>query len=302
MIYTLTLNPSLDYIVQSPNFKIGYLNRTVNETILPGGKGINVSIVLKELGVKSVALGFLAGFVGDDIKYMIDELDIVADFIAVPNGMSRLNVKIRGAVETELNGQGPHIDSASMQELLDKLSHLTSDDVLVLAGNIPRRLNQSIYTEICELVSKNGVCVVVDATMGLLTDTLKYHPFLIKPNHQELGDIFDVEISDKSEAATYARKLQEYGARNVLVSMAGNGAVLVTESGEIFEMDAPKGDAVNSVGAGDSMVAGFLAGYYETKDYEYALKKGVCAGSASAFSIGLATAGDIDRLMKEGIR
>lgn len=297
MIYTVTFNPSLDYIVTVDHFTRGIVNRTKNEIIFPGGKGINVSMVLKNLGYDNTALGFLAGFTGTQIQNMLEDKGINTDFIKVKDGISRINVKLRSDEESEINGQGPNILLGDIQKLYEKLDTLQENDILVLAGSIPDIMPGSMYKDIMEHLQDKHLNIVVDATKDLLVNVLAYHPFLIKPNNHELGEIFGVEIKDKADVILYAEKMQEKGARNVLVSMAGEGAVLVTETGEVFQAEAPKGKVVNSVGAGDSMVAGFLAGYLEHSNYADAFKWGVCTGSASAFSEELATKREVVFLM-----
>ena len=298
MIYTVTFNPSLDYIVAVENFACGTINRTVDEKIFPGGKGINVSMVLKNLGFENTALGFLAGFTGDRIEQLLEEKGVAADFIPVA-GMSRINVKLRSNEETEINGRGPAIADCDIKKLYEKLDVLKTDDVLVLAGSIPSTMPPTIYMDIMQHLQGRGVRIVVDATKDLLKNILAYQPFLIKPNNHELGELFGAEIVDKTDVICHARKLQEQGARNVLVSMAGDGAVLLAEDGSVYQAEAPKGVVKNSVGAGDSMVAGFLAGYLEYGNYEDAFKMGLCAGSASAFSEELATKDDVLELQKK---
>ena len=302
MIYTVTFNPSLDYIVTVKDFKTGVVNRTTEEIIFPGGKGINVSMVLKNLGYESTALGFMAGFTGEAICNLLDKKGITTDFITVEKGVSRINVKLRSNEESEINGQGPEILDTDIQKLYSKLDTLGDGDTLVLAGSIPDVMPQSIYMDIMKHLEGKNIRIVVDATKDLLVNVLAYKPFLIKPNNHELGEIFGVEINDKDDVVMYAKKLQEKGARNVLVSMAGDGAVLVTEDGQEFRAEAPKGKVVNSVGAGDSMVAGFIAGYLSTKEYIEAFKLGVCTGSASAFSEELATKAEVEELLKQNQR
>ena len=299
MVYTVTFNPSIDYIVRVGDFRLGRVNRTSDEIIYPGGKGINVSIVLKNLGVQSTAYGFLAGFTGDEIEHLLKEKGVCTDFIKVKTGKSRINLKMRSAQETEINGQGPYIESSDIKKLYEKLTLLKDEDILVLAGSIPDVMPESMYMDIMEYLQEKKLKIVVDATRDLLVNVLRYHPFLIKPNNHELGEIFGVELKGKDEVVTYAKRLQEKGARNVLVSMAGEGAVLVTEYGAVYQADAPKGKVENSVGAGDSMVAGFLAGYMENQDYFEAFKMGVCTGSASAFSEELATAEEVHALLEK---
>lgn len=298
MVYTVTFNPSLDYVVTVEDFTTGKVNRTKEERIFPGGKGINVSLVLKNLGVDSTALGFSAGFTGEEIKGLLQERGITADFIPVLNGFSRINVKLRSALESEINGQGPRIAKDNVECLYQKLDAVTREDILVLAGSIPASMSPDTYRDILAHLEGREIRVVVDATKDLLMNVLSFHPFLVKPNHHELGEIFGVEITSQEEAVVYARKLQEYGATNVLVSMAGEGAVLLTGDGQIYKAMAPKGKVVNSVGAGDSMVAGFLYGYTTFGDYKKAFAYGVCTGSASAFSEDLATKEQVEELLE----
>lgn len=298
MIYTVTLNPSLDYIVSVKDFVPGRVNRTEKEVIFPGGKGINVSIVLHNLGMTSSALGFVAGFTGEEIKKQVQTFHVAEKFIPVAEGMSRINVKLRSNEESEINGKGPNIQSADIELLMKQLDALQDGDVLVLAGSIPDMMPETMYRDIMARLSEKKVMVVVDATKDLLVNVLEYHPFLIKPNNFELGEIFGVELKSKEEVITYAKKLQEKGARNVLVSMAGDGAVMVAEDGTTYESNAPKGQVVNSVGAGDSMVAGFLYGYLTWHSYEKAFYYGLCTGSASAFSENLATKTEVEQLLK----
>ena len=293
MIYTVTFNPSLDYIVSVDDFKLGLTNRTSSELILPGGKGTNVSTVLKNLGLESTALGFVAGFTGNEIVKRLNDMGIKSDFISIENGISRINLKLKSIDGTEINGAGPDISEDKVNELVDKLNQLKEGDVLVLAGSIPSSMSDNIYRDIMADLKDRGVMIVVDATKDLLLNVLEYHPFLIKPNNHELGEIFDVKLTTREEVIPYGRKLQEKGARNVLVSMAGEGAVLIAEDGQVFDAPAPKGKLINGVGAGDSMVAGFVAGWIEKQDYEYAFHMGVASGSASAFSENLATKEEI---------
>lgn len=297
MIYTVTFNPSLDYIVTVKDFKTGVVNRTVDEIIYPGGKGINVSMVLKNLGYDNTALGFMAGFTGDEICRLLEEKGVKADFIHVKKGVSRINVKLRSNEESEINGMGPAIEEKDIEKLYEKLDQLQDGDVLVLAGSIPSVMPESMYMDIMKHLQNKKLDIAVDATKDLLVNVLPYHPFVIKPNNHELGEIFGVTITEKDDVVKYAKKLQEKGARNVLISMAGDGAVLVTEDGQEFRAEAPKGELKNSVGAGDSMVAGFIAGYLATKDYGEAFKMGVCTGSASAFSEELATKAEVQALL-----
>ena len=298
MIYTVTFNPAVDYIVHTKELTAGAVNRSDGEEIYFGGKGINVSLVLAQLGVKSIALGFVAGFTGEAIEKGIAKAGIEADFVHLDNGFSRINVKIKSEKETELNGQGPDIDGKALDELFAKLDRLTKGDTLVLAGSIPASLPADIYERILEKLSGRNIRVVVDATKDLLLNVLKYKPFLIKPNIFELGEIFDTEMKTTEDIVKYAGKLQEMGAVNVLVSMAGDGAVLLDEYGKTHICGVCKGKVKNSVGAGDSMVAGFIAGC-EKGDYEYALKLGTASGGATAFSDGLAEKKTIDELIKQ---
>lgn len=299
MVYTVTFNPSLDYIVSLNGFEMGMTNRTREEQMLPGGKGINVSTVLQNLGVENTALGFTAGFTGIEIERMIEDIGFRCDFIRIPNGFSRINVKLKDFDGTEINGMGPAIQKKEVEELFRKLDRLQKGDVLVLAGSIPESLPDCLYRDILDRLSGKEILCVVDATRDLLLNVLKYQPFLIKPNNHELGEIFGVELQTREAVIPYARKLQEKGARNVLVSMAGEGAVLVAENGEVYGKPAPQGTLVNAVGAGDSMVAGFLAGWLEQRDYEHAFCMGVAAGSASAFSKYLATREEVQAVYQK---
>lgn len=298
MIYTVTFNPSLDYIVEVDGFEVGKVNRTSKEYMLPGGKGINVSIVLNNLGVDSTSLGFIAGFTGKEIEERLNqEFKLKTDFIDVDNGYSRINFKMKSNEETEVNGSGPFVGENHVSKLMKQLSILKKGDILVLSGSIPKSLTYTIYADIMQNL-QNDVLVVVDATGKLLLETLQYRPFLIKPNNHELEEMFHVKLFGKDDVIYYAKELQKQGARNVLISMAKDGAILVCENGSVYESEAPKGTVQNSVGAGDSMVAGFVAGYSKTNDYEYALKLGICTGSASAFSKDLATKEEVQELMK----
>lgn len=297
MIYTVTLNPSLDYVVRVEDFKQGKLNRTAEENIYAGGKGINVSLVLKNLGFDSTALGFLAGFTGMEIQKRLENQGIKTDFIQVPEGISRINVKLRSQKESEINGQGPAVCESDIRKLYQKLDRLKDGDVLVLAGSIPSVMPESMYMDMMKYVADRKLKIAVDATKDLLLNVLPYHPFVIKPNNHEMEEIFGVELREKKEVIPYAKKLRKMGAENVIVSMAGKGAVFVGGDGSVYESDAPKGKVINSVGAGDSMVAGFLAGYLETGDYRKAFQLGICAGSASAFSSLLATKEEVEAIM-----
>lgn len=298
MIYTVTFNPSLDYIVTVNDFQLGETNRTASEQMLPGGKGINVSTVLENLGFDNTALGFVAGFTGREIVSKVRELGFQSEFIELDEGWSRINIKMKDFDGTEINGQGPAISGAALQALLEKLDGLKEGDILVLAGSIPASIPETIYAEIMKRLDGKGVLTVVDATNDLLMEVLPYHPFLIKPNQHELGAIFGVELDTQESVVPYARKMQEQGALNVLVSMGGKGAVLLDADGEVHMLPAPEGTLVNAVGAGDSMVAGFLAGWLEKKDYEHAFRMGVSAGSASAFSERLATRAEVETLYR----
>jgi len=296
MIYTVTFNPSLDYIVRVDDFKAGIVNRTTYEQILPGGKGINVSIVLGNLGHESTALGFVAGFTGKEIAERSRSYGVNCDFIEVQDGLSRINVKMKSNEETEINGQGPAITDEDIAALYAKLDTLAEGDILALAGSIPNTLPADMYEKIMERLQGKGIKIVVDATRDLLTNVLKFHPFMVKPNNHELGEIFGVELRTREEVVPYAKKLQDMGATNVIISMAGEGAVFVSEKGEVVLSAAPKGTVVNSVGAGDSMVAGFIAGCVETGDFARAFKMGIATGSASAFSTELATREEMESL------
>ena len=299
MIYTVTFNPSLDYIVRLDSFTAGEINRVNYEQVLGGGKGINVSIVLGNLGHESTALGFTAGFTGEEIKRQLDGFGVKHDFVQLPEGFTRINVKVKADKETEINGQGPDISEAKREELFEKLDKLSKGDTLVLAGSIPKTLPDDIYEKIMARLEGCGIRIIVDAEKKLLLNVLKYHPFLIKPNNHELGDMFGVKLTTDEEIITYAKKLQEKGAQNVLISMAGDGAILLTADGKHYKSPAPKGKLINSVGAGDSMVAGFITGYIESQgDFETAFHMGVATGSASAFSENLATRPEVEALLK----
>lgn len=297
MVYTVTFNPAIDYVVHTGEMKLGATNRSEKEEMYFGGKGINVSIVLRELGIGSKALGFTAGFTGEAIEKGLSEMGIDADFVHLKSGNSRINVKIKSAEETELNGQGPDIDEAAINALFAKLDKLSDGDTLILAGSIPSSLPSDIYEKILRRLSGRNIKTVVDATKDLLLNVLKYKPFLVKPNNHELGEMFGAELKTDEEIEKYARKLQEMGAVNVLISMAGDGAMLIDEYGKMHRCGVCRGTVRNSVGAGDSMVAGFTAGSLKG-DYEYALKLGTAAGGATAFSDGLAEKAKIDELLK----
>lgn len=289
MIYAVTLNPSLDYHAFTDRFAAGELNRTKKELLLAGGKGINVSTVMRSFGYECTIFGFTAGSIGTEIKRLVREAGLIDGMSVARSGMSRINVKIHAKEETELNGTGPSISAEDIEDLMKRLDLLENGDVLVLSGSIPPSVPKAIYADILERVKGKDIITAVDATGELLTDTLSLHPFVIKPNNEELGDIFRAKIKTREEAVPYAERLQEMGARNVLVSLAKDGAVLITEDGRKLFCNAPEGRAVNSIGSGDSMLAGFLHGMIEKNDYEYALRMGIAAGSACAFSEGLAT-------------
>lgn len=297
MIYTITFNPCIDYIVSMDSFSLGKTNRTTAEKVLPGGKGINVSTVLTNLGISCIALGFIAGFTGEEIKRLCQQRGILCSFTSLPEGTNRINVKLKDFDGTEINGLGPDIPKEKLQELLAQLQHLKDGDSLVLAGSLPLSLPVEMYQIIMEILKDKDINIVVDATKELLMNALSYRPFLIKPNKQELEEIFDMKIRSKEDAIRYARHLQRQGARNVIVSLSAQGAVFVSEEGESFEADVPPGTLVNAVGAGDSMIAGFLTGWQNTGDYEYAFKMAVAAGSASAYSEELATKAEVMTLL-----
>lgn len=299
MIYTVTFNPSLDYIVSVENFQLGLTNRTSSELMLPGGKGVNVSTVLMNLGIENTALGFAAGFVGDEIVRQMEEMGVQNGFIRIEEGVSRINLKLKSIDGTEINGQGPVISPEHVEELMKQLDRLGEGDVLFLSGSIPSSMPDDAYQKIMERLDGRGVQIVVDATKDLLLNVLEYHPFLIKPNNHELGELFGVELKTREEVIPYVKKLQEKGAVNVLVSMAGEGAVLIDANEDVYMAPTPKGTLVNGVGAGDSMVAGFMAGWLEKQDYEHAFCMGVSAGSASAFSEHLATKAEIEAVYQQ---
>ena len=300
MNYTITFNPSIDYMVSVDHFKLGTVNRTSQEYLLPGGKGINVSIVLHNLGIDSTALGFIAGFTGKEIENRVtNDFGVQCDFIDVENGYSRINFKMKSDEESEVNGNGPMINKEHIDKLYDKLSCLQAGDILILSGSIPKCLSDDIYSEIMEKLADKNIEIVVDATGDLLMKVLKHKPFVIKPNNHELAEMFHVKLFGTQDIVKYAKKLQEMGAKNVLISMAGDGALFICENGKVYFSNAPKGQVKNSVGAGDSMVAGFVAGYEKTKDYVQAFRMGVATGSASAFSENLATASEVEKLLQE---
>ena len=297
MIYTLTMNPSLDMLAYVDDFEPGKINRTHREKVLPGGKGINVSLVLKNLNRESVALGFLAGFVGEDIEKLLMRQGVRSEFIMAKNGLSRINVKVLAKEETQINGQGPLVDKDDLDCLFRKLKQLNENDYLVMSGSVCRDMQKDIYARICEEAGKLKVKCIVDATGALLTNALVYKPFLIKPNLEELGEIFGSEIVTNEDAFYYAKKLKKMGAENVIVSLGKKGAIMVDSFDNKYFVEAPQGKVINTVGAGDSLVAGFLSEYIESKDMEKALKTGVYTGSASAFSSDLATLEEVRALL-----
>ena len=297
MIFTVTFNPSLDYIVRVDEMRLGTINRTNYEQLLPGGKGINVSIVLGNLGHPSRALGFSAGVTGVALEKLLADAGVDADLVHVKEGFTRINAKVKAVEETELNGQGPRIAPEDVDALFSKLDVLGQDDTLVISGSVPNTLPSDMYEQVMERLAGHGVRIVVDAERDLRTRVLPYRPFLVKPNNHELGDIFGVTLKTRDEVVPYARRMQEMGAQNVLVSMAGEGGVLVAADGQVYQSPAAKGTVVNSVGAGDSCVAGFLAGLMETGSYQTAFRMGLAAGSASAFSDHLATRPEVEDLM-----
>ena len=299
MIYTVTLNPSIDYIIETDKFKIGEVNRANKEELYPGGKGINVSLMLNELQAENTALGFLGGFIGEYIENTLASNGVNTEFIKLEKGFSRINLKIKNEVETEINGKGPHISEDNLQLLYKKIEKLKDEDILVLCGSIPKSLSNTLYQDIISMVAKKNVKVIVDATSNLLLNTLKYNPFLIKPNIHELEEIFDTKIDCIDSTIFYATKLKDMGAENVLISMGKDGALLIDSKGKIYLSNAPKGDVINTVGSGDSMVAGFISGYLKTKDYKEALKLGASCGSATAFSSGIGEKKLIDILKNE---
>ena len=299
MIYTVTLNPAIDYLINLDNLEIGRINRVEDEKVYAGGKGINVSNMLKQLGHENTALGFISGFTGDFIVNTLMEKGINNKFIRLKNGFTRINVKVKGKEETEINGKGPVITDDEINELYKILENLNSSDILVLAGSIPSTLDDKLYENIMERIKDKNVKVVVDATKNLLLNVLKYKPFLIKPNNHELEEIFNVKLNNNEEIIKYAKKLKEMGALNVLVSMGKDGALLLTENGEVYVSNVAKGIVKNSVGAGDSMVAGFIAGYLNTNSYSEGLKLGAASGGATAFSYDIATKEYIDEIKKQ---
>jgi len=299
VIFTVTFNPSLDYIVGLDEFHEGEVNRSEWEHIFPGGKGINVSMVLKNLAIGNVALGFVGGFTGKEIQRRVKAFGCYTDFVKLKSGISRINVKVKANKESEINGQGPNITKKELARLFDKLELIKKGDILVLAGSIPKALPENTYENIMKQLENRGIKIVVDATGELLLKVIKYQPFLIKPNNHELGEIFGVTLKNREDIIASAKRLQEMGAQNVLISMAGDGAILIDQNARIYEMKAPQGIVKNSVGAGDSMVAGFLAGYLLDGDLWEAFRMGVATGSASAFSETLATKDEVLKILKE---
>lgn len=299
MIYTVTLNPSIDYVIKVDKLTTGKINRVNEEHVYPGGKGINVTRILKNLDNDNIALGFVSGFTGDYIINSLQELNLKSDFIKVKEGFTRINVKVKSEEETEINGQGPKISEEELNQFYKAIDKLVDGDTLILSGSIPSCLDERLYENIMQRVEDRDIKVIVDATKNLLLNVLKYKPFLIKPNNHELAEMFNVELNSTEDVVFYARKLKEMGAQNVLISMGKDGALLVTENDEVFASSVAKGEVVNSVGAGDSMVAGFVAGYLKSNSYEEALRLGAASGGATAFSSDLATREFIDKLVQE---
>lgn len=299
MIYTMTLNPALDYNVTVEEFQPGRVNRSSRETLIAGGKGLMVSRMLKNLGVESTALGLAAGFTGEELIRMVHEAGVRTNFVTLPSGLTRINVKLWGGIEGEINAAGPAYDEKSLKALLEKLGVLTPEDTLVLAGTVPASMPENLYAEIMEQMKEKSPRIVVDATGELLRSVICFRPFLVKPNHHELGELYGAELRTKEEVLPYAKRLREEGAANVLVSMAGEGAVLAAADGSVWFGEAPQGTVVNPVGAGDSMVAGFLAAYDGKENASGAFRNGIAAGSASAFSAGLATKEEVEQLSEQ---
>ena len=299
MIYTVTLNPSIDYVIKVDKLTTGNINRVNEEHVYPGGKGINVTRILKSLDNDNIALGFVSGFTGDYIINSLQELNLKSDFIKVKQGFTRINVKVKSEEETEINGQGPKISEEELNQFYKVIDKLVDGDILILSGSIPSCLDERLYESIMKKVEDRDIKVIVDATKNLLLNVLKYKPFLIKPNNHELAEMFNVELNTTQDIIFYAEKLKEMGAQNVLISMGKDGALLVTENDEVFASSVAKGEVVNSVGAGDSMVAGFIAGYLKSNSYEEALRLGAASGGATAFSSDLATREFIDKLVDE---
>lgn len=299
MFYTMTLNPALDYNMTLKEFAPERVNRSVKEEMIPGGKGLMVSRMLKNLGIESTAFGLVAGFTGAELTRMVHELGVRTSFVSLPAGMTRINVKLWGGLEGEINAQGPECDEKSLQALFEKLTMLTKEDTLVLSGSVPATLPKDVYVDMIKHVKDKAPRIVVDATGELLRSTLSYRPFLVKPNHHELGELYGATLTTKEDVAVYAKKLRDEGARNVLVSMAGDGAVLAGSDGSVWFGEAPQGRVVNTVGSGDSMVAGFLAGYEAAQSAEQAFMTGIASGSASAFSAELGTKAEVEALLQK---
>lgn len=299
MIYTVTLNPSIDYVIKVKKLVKGHINRVNEEHVYPGGKGINVTRILKNLDNDSIALGFVSGFTGDYIINSLEELNLESNFIKVKDGFTRINVKIKSEEETEINGQGPQISDEELNRFYEVIDQLVDGDILILSGSIPSCLDERLYEDIMKRVEYRDIKVVVDATKNLLLNVLKYKPFLIKPNNHELAEMFNVELNNTEDIIFYAKKLKEMGAQNVLISMGKDGALLVSEDNQVLLSSVAKGEVINSVGAGDSMVAGFISGYLKSNNYEEALRLGAASGGATAFSSDLATRELIDKLIKE---
>ena len=299
MVYTITFNPALDYVLHMDKFIRGEVNRTLSEDIQIGGKGINVSCVLTALGIENTSLGFISGFTGDYLKKTAENMGLKTDFITLEQGLTRINIKIKESYETDINAAGPVITDRDISKLYEKTDMLKMGDILVLAGSVPASLSQNIYESVMKRLDGRGIKFVVDSTKDLLLNVLKYRPLLVKPNKHELGELFGVDVKTHDDVVKYAMELKRLGALNVLVSLAGDGAFLAAENNECYNIKAVKGKTINSVGAGDSMVAGFLAGLYESSDYQYALKLGAAAGTATAFSEGLATKEKIYKVLKK---
>lgn len=299
MVYTVTLNPSLDYVVAVDDFRLGHTNRTGSERLVPGGKGLNVSAVLMNLGIQSTALGFVAGFTGDEVSRYIESLGINNGFIRVKEGLTRINLKLKSIEGTEINGQGPKINKEKIAQLMEQLDQLEEGDVLFLSGSIPASMPEDIYQRIMKNLDGRSVKTVVDATGNLLLNVLPYRPFLIKPNNHELSELFQVELKTRAEVLPYGRKLQQMGAKNVLISLAGEGAVLLAEDGTVHSSPVPKGNLVNGVGAGDAMLAAFMYAWMESRDYGRAFRWGLSAGCATAYSEKLATRAEIEAIYRE---
>lgn len=297
MIYTVTFNPAMDYVMQVNNINEKDINRSEAEQIFYGGKGINVSSVLTQLDIENTATGFLAGFTGSELERMLEADNINTDFVHLKTGFTRINVKIKSEKELDINAHGPDISEQDIDELLNKLKGIKSGDYLVLSGSVPPSLSDDIYEKLLEHFTDKDINIVVDTTGNLLKNILKYKPFLIKPNHHELGEIFSVDINSTQDVIRYAKKLQEMGAKNVLVSRAKDGATLIDENGNVTSVTNASGKIVSSVGCGDSMVAGFIAGYIESRDYEKALRLGAICANATAFSSSIAKKKEIDNML-----